>query len=67
MKIKKTRVPQNTSTRKSTSKKGYRRDATNKLHLRANTVIVIKETTPMPVMTPCNEQELPILQVASGQ
>lgn len=67
MKVKITRVPQDTSTIVEIKKGDTVEMLLKKLHLRSNTVIVMRGTTPIPVDdTVQDEHELRILQVASG-
>jgi sulfur carrier protein ThiS len=67
MKVKIIRIPQDTSTVIEIKKGDSVQILLKKLHLRSNTVIVMRGTTPIPVDdTVQDEQELRILQVASG-
>jgi len=67
MKIKITRVPQDTSTMVDIEKGETVQMLLRRLHLRSDAVIVVRDSTPIPVDdTLEDEQELRILQVASG-
>jgi len=67
MKVKITRVPQNTSTVMDIKKGETVQMLLKKLHLRSDAVIVVKGSVPIPVDdTLDDEKELRILQVASG-
>ena len=67
MKVKITCVPKDTSTIVEIKKGDTVEMLLKKLHLRSNTVIVMRGTTPIPMdETVQDEQELRILQVASG-
>jgi len=67
MKVTITRVPQDTSTVVELKKGETVEILLKKLHLRADAVIVMRGSTPIPVDdTLEDEQSLQILQVASG-
>jgi sulfur carrier protein ThiS len=67
MKVKITRVPQDTSTIVEIKKGETVEALLKKLHLRSDTVIVMRGSTPVPVDdTLEDDQNLHILQVASG-
>jgi sulfur carrier protein ThiS len=67
MKIKITRVPQETTTVVDCEKGETVQDMLKRLHLRSDAVIVIRGSHPIPEDdTLQDEQELKILQVASG-
>jgi sulfur carrier protein ThiS len=67
MKIKVTLLPQNTSQEIEIKNGSKITDLLKKLHRRPDTVIVLKNKTPLPIdeIIP-NDQELSIIQVASG-
>jgi sulfur carrier protein ThiS len=67
MKIKITRIPQDTSTVVDIDKGETVQMLLKRLHLRSDAVIVLRGSTPIPVDdTLDDEKELRILQVASG-
>ena len=67
MKVKITRVPQDTSTIVEINKGDSVEMLLKKLHVRSNAVIVTRGNTPIPIDdTLQDDQDLRILQVASG-
>ena len=67
MKVKITRVPQDTTTVVDINKGATVQMLLKRLHLRSDAVIVVRGSTPIPVDdTLEDDQELRILQVASG-
>lgn len=67
MKVKITRIPQDTSTIVEINKGDTVEMLLKKLHLRSNTVIVMRGKTPIPIDDVVqDDHDLRILQVASG-